>query len=140
MSAKHTPGRLTVTHNSWETSTIYCDGKEVARVHINSESHEDYEQHCENASRLAACWNACSGLDTEGLENMVAIGESIATMNDRATTGHLKAIAEANQLRAQCDELLALLRIVRGKHGCGALTLPSADVERIDAAIAKAIG
>ena len=40
-------------------------------------------------------------------------------------------------LRDQRDDLLSLLRIVRGKHGCGVLALPPADVARIDAAIAK---
>jgi hypothetical protein len=34
--------------------------------------------------------------------------------------------------------LLAALKIVRGKHGCGALTLPVADLERVDAAITAA--
>lgn len=131
MSAKHTPGLLNIVTQYAQPELRAASGELVAVV-------ADYE--VEDARRLAACWNACSGLDTEGLESMVAIGESIATMNDRATTVHLKATAEANQLRAQCDELLALLRIVREKHGCGALTLPSADVERIDAAIAKAGG
>lgn len=45
-----------------------------------------------------------------------------------------------DRMTAQRDELLALLRIVRGKHGCGALTLPCADAERIDAAIAEITG
>jgi len=47
---------------------------------------------------------------------------------------------EVAALKAERDRLLAVLRIVRGKHGCGALTLPKADLERIDAAIAKAEG
>ena len=47
---------------------------------------------------------------------------------------------EIAALKAERDRLLAVLRIVRGKHGCGALTLPKADLERIDAAIAKAEG
>ena len=47
---------------------------------------------------------------------------------------------ELDALKAERDRLLAVLRIVRGKHGCGALTLPKADLERIDAAIAKAEG
>lgn len=105
-----------------------------------------------NARRLVACWNACSGLDTEGLENMVAIGESIATMNDRATTWHLKAIAEANQLRAQRDELLAALRSVwlwmedqsdsqsKGGHATFDLMLLREQLDIAQAAIAKAEG
>ena len=41
------------------------------------------------------------------------------------------------EVETQRDELLALLQIVRGKHGCGILTLPCADLDRIDKAIAK---
>lgn len=48
--------------------------------------------------------------------------------------------AELGKVIDQRDKLLALLRIVRGKHGCGALTLPRADVERIDAAISQVGG
>lgn len=35
------------------------------------------------------------------------------------------------------QELLTVLCIVRGKHGCGALTLPQSDLERVNAVIAK---
>jgi hypothetical protein len=44
------------------------------------------------------------------------------------------------RLIAAAPDLLAALKIVRGKHGCGALVLPDADLERVDAAIAKATG
>ena len=70
MSENHTPGRLAVTHNNWETSTIYSNGKEVARVHIDSEASDDDEQHRDNARRLVACWNACEGIPTDMLEAM----------------------------------------------------------------------
>jgi hypothetical protein len=31
----------------------------------------------EDARRLVACWNACAGLDTELLENIVMTGETL---------------------------------------------------------------
>lgn len=34
-------------------------------------------------------------------------------------------------------ELVDLLKLIRGKHGCGALTLPAADLDRVDATLAK---
>ena len=46
---------------------------------------------------------------------------------------------DARLIEAAPDCLVAL-KIVRGKHGCGALTLPAADLERVDAAILKATG
>lgn len=73
MSA-HTPGRLAVTHNSWEVSTLHCEGGEVAQVRIDGAVDEDTQQYLEsvkedNARRLAACWNACEGVPTEVLES-----------------------------------------------------------------------
>lgn len=69
----HTQGRLRVTHNSWEVSTLHCDGIAVARVHIDSDVDERTQQHLEsvkeaNASRLAACWNLCESVPTEDME------------------------------------------------------------------------
>lgn len=69
----HTQGRLRVTHNSWEVSTLHCDGIAVARVHIDSDVDERTQQHLEsvkeaNARRLAACWNLCENIPTEEIE------------------------------------------------------------------------
>lgn len=36
------------------------------------------------------------------------------------------------------DALVEALTLIRGKHGCGALTLPVADLDRVDAALAQA--
>lgn len=36
------------------------------------------------------------------------------------------------------DALVEALTLIRGKHGCGALTLPMADLDRVDAALAQA--
>lgn len=103
MSGQHTPGRLGVRHTRLFAVGTVMDC--VATMQVSNQPNWP-----DDARRLAACWNACEGLDTEGLENLLAIGENIASMNDRATTGHLKAISEANRLRSQRDELLAALR------------------------------
>lgn len=47
---------------------------------------------------------------------------------------------EILKLKAEKAELLVTLQIVRGKHGCGALVLPPADLERVDLVINKAEG
>lgn len=121
----HTPGRLTVTHNSRETSTIYCEGKEVARVHMDSEAHEDDEQHCENARRLAACWNACDGLPTESLEKLGTLDRANVEMN----------VFRAHLL-AQRDALLAELHRMENHPASRIDELP----EMARAAIAKVKG
>lgn len=121
----HTPGRLTVTHNSWETSTIYCEGKEVARVHMDSEAHEDDEQHCENARRLVACWNACDGLPTESLEKLGTLDRANVEMN----------VFRAHLL-AQRDALLAELHRMENHPASRIGELP----EMARAAIARVKG
>ena len=68
----------------------------------------------------------------------------------KVINGSYFSIAEVNdwedetvpnaRLIAAAPELLAALQIVWGKHAVGALTLPSGDLERIEAVIAKAKG
>lgn len=178
MNTRHTSGRLAVTHNNWEISTLCCGGQEIALVRIDSEVDEETQQHFQsikeaNAKRLAACWNACDGVPIEVLETQQSGGLPWQVADQIERRVQFNAYKEGSEeafgdiveqkrkaeerasriertiqeqqcvivnMRAQRDELLALLRIVRGKHGCGALTLPRADVERIDAAIAKAGG
>ena len=124
MSAQHTPGRL-IVRNGY--SLYAADGKTPVADTCLTNSVPDNDE--ANARRLVACWNACEGISTDALERLGTL--------DRARVD-LDVIRA--QAIAQRDELLALLRIVRGKHACGALTLPPADLDRIDAAIAKAEG
>ena len=200
MSAKHTPGHLSLEEVKSDTGHI----KHMCQVDAEGFSMLTLVEHNggffaavykdADARRLVACWNACEGIPTDELEG-VSIEEYviqqafITGMNPspegmdlgiRGLAAQMLAASFAGQfvgngavnylevrmshpdvgpftvtiqriegltptqklkqVEAQRDELLALLRIVRGKHGCGALTLPRADVERIDAAIAKAIG
>lgn len=102
MSA-HAPGRLSVTHNNWEASTLYCEGGVVARVLIESDVDEHTQQHLEsvkedNARRLAACWNACEGIGTESLERSCLL----SGMNQKIL-----------QLEVQRDNLLQALTRIR---------------------------
>ena len=122
MSAQHTQGRVKVQHpdaGERGLEVAFEPGLERLCADITEA----------NARRLVACWNACEGISTDALERLGTL--------DRARVD-LDVIRA--QAIAQRDELLALLRIVRGKHACGALTLPPADLDRIDAAIAKTTG
>lgn len=124
----HTPGRLAVTHNSWEVSTLHCEGGEVAQVRIDSTVDEDTQQYLEsvkedNARRLAACWNACDGLPTESLEKLGTLDRASVEMN----------VFRAHLL-AQRDELLKALEFFLKWGRCQ----KAEDMAR--AAIAKAEG
>lgn len=61
MSAGHTEGRVEVQHIAAGYYDLVADLRTVA----------SYAQH-DNARRLAACWNACQGIDTEKLEKLPA--------------------------------------------------------------------
>ena len=123
----HTQGRLRVTHNSWEVSTLHCDGIAVARVHIDSDVDERTQQHLEsvkeaNARRLVACWNACDGIPTDMLEAMPFGPAALVPMYAR--------------LEAQRDELLAFAQEWLERQG----TDENYMTAKARAAIAKAIG
>lgn len=141
----HTPGRLAVTHNNWEVSTLHCEGGEVAQVRIDSAVDEDTQQYLEsvkedNARRLAACWNYCEDLDTEGMERAVEMNRPAKVFID-------KSIKKELELLAQRDALLEALKLAR-KEAVGWFDdgygfnpeNPPEWLAPIDAAIAKATG
>jgi hypothetical protein len=59
----HTHGRIEATSNGLH-SGMYC----VALTHM-----EPREQRVADARRIAACWNACQGIDTEKLEALTKV-------------------------------------------------------------------
>ena len=62
--------------------TIFHEGKTLAFV-----------MDAEVARRLVACWNACQGMSTDVLENIVTLGDTIPARFEERD----KAEAEANQ-------------------------------------------
>lgn len=95
---KHTPGKIGAYNlnrgrvlKSWRLGPLGNGSVFIAVVdgqHTTSPT-QDYA----NAKRLAACWNACDGISTEGVA-----GASVA-----------ECIAQNEKLTAQRDELLAAL-------------------------------
>lgn len=111
MSAQHTHGQLRVTHNNWEASTLHCNGIAVAHVLIESDVDEQTQQHLEsvkeaNASRLAACWNACEGVPTEFLEEHPAPFSEMRAERD-------KLLADVMELERQRDTMLTALNAAK---------------------------
>ena len=86
------------------------------------------------ARRIVACVNACEGLDTELLENITTMGDSLASrfkMRDQVE----------RELEAQRDELLAALIAITTTRCDGMDITPINDAWDIaTAAIAKATG
>lgn len=105
---KHTEGQLEIVAHSWKESGLYdkC-GNRVALVEIDPDVTEETQDELEavmdaNARRLVACWNACQGLDTDLLESITMLGETLA---DRF---ELRNSTE-RELTTQRDELLEAL-------------------------------
>lgn len=72
MSAQHTQGRI-VADDVGDLMTT--DGQYLGRSGFSDEAATQLS--LANASRLAACWNACIGFDTELLLNIVLMGDTL---------------------------------------------------------------
>lgn len=140
MSAQHTPGRMTVHIDGDDGWPLLMIGGPAGRIvaNVNAESGVDTSKApsiafktmpaAGNARRLAACWNACEGLSTDLLDNIVLVGETLAS--------RFKLRDETERaLETQRDELLAALEQVKANAGS-----PEKVYQLSSAAIAKATG
>lgn len=103
--AKHTPGPMTQGASSAGKTRVWLGGAtepphemgpDTTWIDCNTEA---------NARRIAACWNACEGLDTGLLKNITTLGDTLASrfrMRDKVE----------RDLQAQRDELLTALQLI----------------------------
>ncbi len=125
--ATHTPGPMTQGASSAGKTCVWLGGAtepphemgpDTTWIDCNTEA---------NARRIAACWNACEGLDTGLLKNITTLGDTLASrfrMRDKVE----------RDLQAQRDELLTALQYAVWAH-------PELEKnEKLMAVIAKATG
>lgn len=125
--ATHTPGPMTQGASSAGKTCVWLGGAtepphemgpDTTWIDCNTEA---------NARRIAACWNACEGLDTGLLKNITTLGDTLASrfrMRDKVE----------RDLQAQRDELLTALQYAVWAH-------PELEKnEKLMAMIAKATG
>ena len=99
MSGKHTQGEM-----SYQDKRPHCDGfslfvgDQYVGFISDSDSRTDWNA---NSDRIAACWNACQGIDTADLD--VGSVNIIQKLHDEA----------AKLVLAQRDELLAALNLLK---------------------------
>ena len=88
---KHTSGRLEASGRNMFSPS--------ASEFVATAAAEPFDQGEVDARRLAACWNACEGISTEGLETggMILVLEVIAKMSRRDNLPD--DVAYANMLR-----------------------------------------
>lgn len=107
--ATHTPGPMTQGASSAGKTCVWLGGAtepphemgpDTTWIDCNTEA---------NARRIAACWNACEGLDTGLLKNITTLGDTLASrfrMRDKVE----------RDLQAQRDELLEYLQYAVWAH------------------------
>ena len=133
MSGKHTQGEM-----SYQDKRPHCNGFSlfVGDQYVGFISDSDLRTDWNaNSERIAACWNACQGIDTADLKSgSVSI---IHKLHDEA----------AKRVLAQRDELLAALKAVDGalREAWYAGTLPTSVIpahvaQQCKSAIAKVEG
>ena len=146
MSAEHTPGRLKVVVDE---HPHYLGGKHVERRIFTELNHSQTKEPVgvvnisigipekidgpiathfvsisePDARRLVACWNACQGISTEGIEAITALG------------GMTHKMPVAAGLVRQRDDLLSALReIAETSTDPGAVACASAAIAKVGAA------
>ena len=123
--AKHTPGRL--SREGMDVRDEY--GHPFADVWMDLTAGE---RGIANARRLVACWNACDGIATEVLENIVTTGDTL-----------LSRFEQRNETEREMLELLeaAAAVVARWDTPNWKDAAPTGEViARLRAAIAKARG
>ena len=90
MSAKHTPGQLVVCvqDGDKEAFTIFAE-HQLKNNQIDGDTWDNYiavaglnhENFEDNANRIVACWNACTGFSTEELDGADLFKDSIESGN-----------------------------------------------------------
>lgn len=100
----HTEGRLTFRANGDANSyaLIGDDGRWWMSVLMNGEQMTERQE--SNLRRLAACWNACAAIPTEGLES--AASDPIKGMFGRLAA---KAFSERDRAVRALSQLLSVL-------------------------------
>lgn len=107
--AKHTQGKaIPAVSSVSQIGPCYAVGMQDTKVAIaitGKFDKPDSDISEANARRIAACWNACEGIDTGMLENITTLGDTLACrfrMRDKVE----------RDLQAQRDELLTALQLI----------------------------
>lgn len=96
-----TQGRMAAIHGSY--LVIEGTGERIGRC-------GDHGPHVANARRLAACWNACEGLDTDKLETLPRpFAELLSPSFMSLWSAYTEKKCEVEDLREERDTLLSLL-------------------------------
>lgn len=127
MAERHTQGRLTYREDGEWLVSLLQNGQQLP--------HTDDEK----LRRLAACWNYCEGLDTEGIECSVDIDRPAKVVLDEFIKKELDLVFQRVQLLEALTELMGPYADNPCAHsGLMDLTVTGEDINNARAAIANA--
>ncbi len=117
MTAQHTQGRLTL--GKWASASggpeiKYVNGSAAEQVfHCQPMASAD---HLANARRLVACWNACAGFDTDLLENIDLMGDTLKQRFNGMQAEVRRADADTRAIEVNFEAARALLADVAAEN------------------------
>lgn len=94
MNAKHTPGPWVASHNSWETSTVYADGRVVAECLIDADVSEENQHELEPIKEANARLIAAAPELLEALQEVIAISDRKHDAWDKAKAAIARATGD----------------------------------------------
>ncbi len=102
MSA-HTEGRLVVAEIYPGRPTLIVDcGDKDWKYSLLTSAIAAFKLPAD-ARRLAACWNACEGFETDAIENILVVGDTFKARFGMLQAEHRETLAELAELRAILD-------------------------------------
>lgn len=116
MAERHTQGRVmagtipvTINNQLSQFHAVGIEGTPTALALTGVVGDERDALSSADARRIAACWNYCESLDTNGMELAISIARPIKTFID-------ESIKKELELTAQRDQLLEALRELIGAY------------------------
>lgn len=138
-STQHTPGKLE-QHGVWIFTDV-ADSAAIAKLEYGGVDSPGFAAAKANARRLVAAWNACEGIDTEVLENLLLMGDTFKSRFAARDKAEDELAAEVAALKAQRDELVGALKALRDE-AVDVWDYPQdyAQIENADEVLAKHAG
>lgn len=122
MSTQHTPGRAVL--DAGDPIVRGEDGERIAtcyRLFDGDRTKTPEVTSMANSRRLAACWNYCEGLDTEGMERAVEMKRPAKVFTDESTKKELELLAQRDALLAALKDVRSdLFMQIENRHGAKA--------------------
>lgn len=100
MSNEHTPGKLTVTAQTLFSATSHTVARTAPSGPTSDRGSISAAEADRNAERLAACWNACDGINPAAVADLLTLAHAVVSFGHTTSTTYklaTDALAKAGQ-------------------------------------------